>query len=278
MTTKKMSDKKRFIIIFSILLSCVYLLALSGLYFLQEKILFLNVRANTEIVRQLNTLFPNSELFLETKDQNTLHGWYLPKKNTDVLNICFNGNGEEASYTAHFWHQHLQGSIITYNFRGYGKSTGEASQEKLFEDALLIYDDIKTNYPQYKKIYIVGRSLGSGVACYLASKKESDGLLLISAYDSVLNISKNKYPIFPVALCLRHPFDSQKLVPDIDEPIFFIVANRDSLIPPANTLNLFNQCTSKKEIHYVPNAGHNTIFTKPELFEFLKDFYTFVEK
>lgn len=270
-----MSDKKRFAIIFTIILSCTYLLALSGLYFFQENILFLNIKSNPEVVKELKTLFPGSELFLTTKDQNKLHGWHLPKKNTDILNICFNGNGEEASYISYFWHQHLKGAVITYNYRGYGKSTGFAGQEKLCEDSLLIYDSIKTKYPQYKKIFIVGRSLGSGVACYLASKREVDGLLLISPYDSILNISKQKYPIFPVALCLRHPFDSQKFVTNIQKPIFFIVAENDSLIPKQNSLNLFEKCTSKKEIHSVANAGHNSIFNKSELFKYLKDFYIF---
>ncbi|PCJ58789.1 MAG: hypothetical protein COA79_12015 [Planctomycetota bacterium] len=278
MGSKKMSDKKRFLIIFSILLTCVYLLALSGLYFLQEKMIFLNVRTNQETATQLNTLFPKSELFIETEGAISLHGWHLPKKNSEILNICFNGNGDEATQVAYFWHQTLKGAIVTFNYRGYGKSTGKSSQEKLFNDALLIFDTIKAKYPQYKKIYIIGRSLGTGIACHLASKRDCAGLLLISPYDSILNISRQNYPIFPVKLCLRHPFDSQLLADKIEEPTFFIAAKNDSLIPISNSLNLYNQWQSKKEIHYVPNAGHNNIFQKNEFLTFLKDFYIFAEK
>lgn len=277
MSKQKKSNLKIFIKLFSTILFSVYLLATCALYFLQEKMLFLNVKAIPNIIQKLNAKFPQAELFLKTSDDITLHGWHLSKPNTDVLNICFNGNGEEASSTVSFWHQYLKGSVITYNYRGYGKSTGASTQEKLFADALFIYDSIKAKYPQYKKIFLVGRSLGTGIACYLASKRDCEGLLLVSAYDSILNISRQNYPIFPVALCLKHPFDSQKLANKIKAPTFFIVAQRDSLILPSNSLNLYNQWQSKKELHYVPNADHNTIFYQDKFTRLLSDFYTFVE-
>ena len=114
--------------------------------------------------------------------------------------------------------------IITFNYRSYGKSQGVIDEKNIFEDSLKIAKIIQKNYGDF---YLLGFSLGSSVASYVASEHKSKGVFLIGVYDSVAGVAKVKYNI-NLSWLLRYKFDNTKIVKNIDAPTYVFVSKSDT--------------------------------------------------
>ena len=115
--------------------------------------------------------------------------------------------------------------IITFNYRSYGKSQGVIDEKNILEDSLKIAKIIQKNYGNF---YLLGFSLGSSVASYVASKHKSKGVFLIGVYDSVAGVAKVKYNI-NLSWLLRYKFDNTKVVKNIDAPTYVFVSKADTI-------------------------------------------------
>jgi hypothetical protein len=175
------------------------------------------------------------EIVLATADGHRLHGWFVrnSKDTTDApALIYFGGNGEEVSGFALEANELPGVSFALFNYRGYGKSAGDPSEQALFSDALAIYDAVAARPGvDRKRIAVMGRSLGSGVATYLASQRPVAAVVLVTPFDSVAAIARARYPFVLVDLLLKHPFDSLGRAPTIDAPLLALIAGADSVIP-----------------------------------------------
>src|SRR5581483_3606208 len=108
--------------------------------------------------------------------------------------------------------------------RGYGGSSGKASEAALFEDGLTLFDEVQKAHPQ---VEVVGRSLGSGVAVYVASLRPAARLVLVTPYDSIAEIGARQFPFVPVKWLLLDRFESWKYAPQVTAPTLIIAAEHD---------------------------------------------------
>lgn len=198
--------------------------------------------------------------------------------NTLVLNegkeraiLYFGGNGEAVAYNAEafsaiFPHH----TVYLINYRGYGRSTGTPSEAAIYADMLTIYDRLK---PMYSRISLIGRSLGSGVATFVASQKTVDKLVLITPFDSIQHIAQKTYPIFPMSLMLKDKYDSIGRAAAIKANTLMLIAEHDRLVTRAHSDALFN-ALPKSQTHQIviKEAGHNTISNKAAYYKHLGDF------
>jgi hypothetical protein len=150
------------------------------------------------------------------------------------LLLYFGGNADDASAILKYLNPDLDMQVVAFNYRGYGESSGKPSQEAFFSDALAIYD----TYAKDKEVIIMGRSLGTGVATYLASKRPATHVVLITPFDSIRAIAKAKYPYFPIDWLIRHPFESIKYTPQIEAKISVVEVSDDKVVPNIHTANL----------------------------------------
>jgi uncharacterized protein len=236
------------------------------LYFFQDRIIFHPqplLGKSLDIV-QFGVTYKNKSI--------TLHGWKVNSGKKNLL-IYYGGNAEELSTYIAYYKKLEDYTALLINYRGYGKSSGTPSEEALFEDALLIYDQVKDE--GYDKIILVGRSLGSGVAVYVAGKREVDGIILITPYDSILNVAKERYFMFPVSLLLKHPFNSLEYAENIKCPTLMLIAENDEVISHERTDNLINHWKSPIQKIIVAGSDHNSITDFPPCWEesekFMKD-------
>lgn len=143
------------------------------------------------------------------------------------------------------------------HYRGYCGSTGSPSEEALLADALAVYDMVRR---RHDSIVVIGRSLGSAVAVYLAASRPVKGLVLVTPFDSLTAVAARHYPFFPVRLLLRDRFDSRSRAPRVAAPTLILAAERDEVVPRGSTDNLhaaFRPGVAKLVV--VPGAGHNTV-------------------
>lgn len=138
-------------------------------------------------------------------------------------------------------------------------------------------------YIQSKNIIIIGRSIGTGFSCQIASKLDSDikALILISPFTTTKNIvydiSKNiafiKYfAYFIIYLLLAERFDNLSVIQKIKCPLLLIHSNNDVLINSKHTDILFENSLSYKKQKVIVDGDHNKISLK-DISDSIKKFF-----
>jgi pimeloyl-ACP methyl ester carboxylesterase len=177
--------------------------------------------------------------------------------------IYFGGNAEDVALNIPSFSEWLEDyTVYLVNYRGYGGSSGQPTEQGLFADALAVYDQLSG---RHESVSLIGRSLGSGVAIYVSSKREIQRLVLITPYDSIENIARKLFPFLPIKLLLRDKFQSVKRVKDIAAPVLILSAEFDEVIPRANTDALAAALAPEQtKMVVIKAAGHNNIGAYPE--------------
>lgn len=199
-----------------------------------------------------------------------LHGWMLNPGRDKAL-VYFGGNSEMVTHRREFFEEVFRDySVYLFNYRGYGLSQGRPSEAGLCADALAIHDWLSE---RHAAVSAYGRSLGSGVAVYLAAHRPLDKLLLLTPYDSVAEVAQRLYPVFPARWLIRDRFDSAALADRIETPVMIASAEHDREILPAHTLALRARFT-RAPVHYVEIAGaaHSDIVDFPAYRDAVREF------
>lgn len=201
----------------------------------------------------------------------TLRGWRLNPGKHRAL-IYFGGNAErlEAS-RGEFARLFPDRTVYLLSYRGYGASEGRPGEAALFSDALALYADVRARQPQ-APIAVIGRSLGSGVASYLASQRPVERLVLVTPFDGLAEVAQAHYPVFPVRLLMRDRYQSTDHLSRYAGPLLVLRGGRDEVIPPANTDRLLATLTHKPQVIDFPRAGHDDISQDPAYAQALRDF------
>lgn len=236
-------------------------------YLAQDSLIFyrqpLPEARRAEIARR----FPAaSEVAINAADGAKLHGWLVKPHGAEraPLVLYYGGNAEEASHMLEAIGDTVQGDTpgiawLLVNYRGYGASEGSPSQVSLVADALAQYD-YATSLPNIdaQRIFVFGRSLGSGVAVQLAAHRPVRGVILVSPYDSLAAVAKRYYWYLPVDWMLKHRFDSIGAAPQMMQPLLCFIAERDDVIPPEHAERLFAAWAGPKRRVLLGGAEHNT--------------------
>ena len=201
---------------------------------------------------------------LKVKD-GILDGVYLDN-NSHKLIIYFGGNSDDATDFLDIIKDIKEFDAVAFNYRGNALSTGTPSEKALYNDALAIYDSFSKN----KDVYLIGRSLGSGVATFLASKREVKKLLLITPYDSIENIAKEKYPLFPISLLLKYKFNSKNFIEKVKAPIIIFMVKNDKTVSNRRTKNLIKHIRSKYTLKILESTTHADILSNTNFKKELK--------
>jgi pimeloyl-ACP methyl ester carboxylesterase len=146
---------------------------------------------------------------------------------------------------------------LLVSYRGYGGSEGAPSETTITADALRWYDYAVKELGA-TQVIAFGRSLGSGAAVYLASQRNIRAVVLVTPYDSMIEVAKEHYPYLPVRLMLRHPFESIAHAPKLGMPLLCIAAGRDQIIPPVRSKRLFDAWAGPKRWLELEGADHNS--------------------
>lgn len=216
-----------------------------------------------------------AEVSITATDGVRLHGWRVPGGAGPArpLAIYFGGNAEEVSWMLEFGEIFAGWDLALVNYRGYGLSAGKPSQQGLWRDALTIYDHF-ARQPEIDpaRVIVIGRSLGSGVATYLASQRTVRGALLIAPFDSITEVARHLYPFLPVRFVLGDLYDSAALAPSITAPLRMVVASHDEIIPARHSRRLFDLWGGPKEMVTITGAGHNDLQQHREYWQAIRGF------
>ncbi len=180
-----------------------------------------------------------------------------PKQPADGSILIAYGNGSTAIGSSHYADD-IQDiapfDVFILEYPGYEDRAGSPNQTSLFNAAAEALQTLSTNKP----IYLVGESLGSGVASYLAGTYPGkiSGVILISPFNRLAGVAQNHYPILPVWLLLVDRFPSEKYLGNYHGKVGITVDGKDAVVPEKFGLRLYNGYAGLKKLWEFPDGGH----------------------
>jgi pimeloyl-ACP methyl ester carboxylesterase len=183
--------------------------------------------------------------------------------------IYFGGNAEDVSRSLpSFAEAFPDHALYLLHYRGFGDSTGKPTEEDIQHDAVALFDKVRALHAE---VALVGRSLGSGVAIRLASQRPAARLVLVTPYNSILELGQRQFPIFPVRWMLHDKYESWRYAPAIAVPTLVIAAEHDEVIPRWSTEKLIGQFRpGVARVEVIAGTGHNDIGESPEYLRLLR--------
>jgi pimeloyl-ACP methyl ester carboxylesterase len=147
--------------------------------------------------------------------------------------------------------------VFILEYPGYGDRPGSPNESSFFAAA----EEAFQSLPRTTPIYLLGESLGTGVACHLAGAHSNEvaGLLLFAPYNSLVDVAQHHVMILPASLILRDRFESEKYLKNYHGPLAVLVGGNDRVIPEKFGRRLFEGYDGPKQLWKIPGADHNSI-------------------
>ncbi len=188
--------------------------------------------------------------------------WVVPRAGSRAL-VYFGGNAEDVAGNIEMFSAAFPDrSLFLVNYRGYGGSSGQAAEAALFADALAIFDHVRR---EHSDIAVMGRSLGGGVAVLVASERPVEQLVLVTAFDSLVNVARDYVRWLPVGWLLQDRYESASRAPAVSAPVLVVIAGEDEIIPRARSEALVTAfAPGQRQVVVVPGVGHNTLDVSPQ--------------
>lgn len=220
------------------------------------------------------------DVAIESEDGITLSAWYLPAQNpepTTALLYC-HGNAGDIRDWVHAALPFVEAgiSVLVWDYRGYGRSEGEPSEQGLYRDGKAAWQWLQQQAAsEGLPAALLGKSLGSAVAVHIAAtyagaKEDPAALILDSAFTSMREVVAELAPI-PVNL-IPQLYESIKRVPSITCPTLVVHGGRDQLVPLSQARRIYEELTAPKAWRVLEQAGHNDLPAYPQYFQWLLAF------
>lgn len=181
---------------------------------------------------------------------------FRPNSSSKQVVLFFHGNAEDLGHLdqlAQIFNDKGY-SFMSFDYRGYGLSTGKPGEQSNYQDAQFFFDYVKSKGFNNENIIIWGRSIGGGVATYLAEAHEVRLLVIESSFTSAFKVL-TKITLFPF-----DRFNNLERMKNIKVPLLLLHGNDDEIIPAAHGLQLFDAHKGPKEKVVFKGAGHNNLW------------------
>ncbi len=231
-------------------------------YILQPGMMFYPYKELDATPKYWGLAYDNVELV--TSDNIQLHGWYLPADNARQVVLFFHGNGGNISHrgsSLKIFHK-LGLSVLIIDYRGYGLSKGETTEQGLYRDAMAAWQYLR-NQRSYadKDIIVFGRSMGGAVATQLASQVQPGALIIESTFSSVKDMAGRILPLVYKLIYLRYDFNTEVRIKQVRVPVLVMHSPDDDIIPFQFGKKVFTAANTPKEF-YELQGSHNNGFLK----------------
>jgi uncharacterized protein len=177
------------------------------------------------------------DLFLKSSDGVKLHAWFLPanedaSRKEFVLLFC-HGNGGNLTSRPGYYRALLESGVnlLAFDYRGYGLSEGESSEEGTYLDAFAAYDWLRERGFPGNRILVWGESLGGGIASKVASEREVAALVLQNTFTSTPDVGAEWFKFLPVHMLATIHYDTRARLPGIHCPVVIMHSQDDKIIP-----------------------------------------------
>lgn len=221
------------------------------------------------------------DIYLSAANGQRLHAWYLPTQTKALGTILFlHGNAENMSthIKSVFWLPADGFNVFLLDYRGYGRSTGQADIEAAHADVeTAINYLISRGGVDRNALVIFGQSLGGAIAIHAVAHSPHrhliKGLIIESAFSSYRDIAREKLAEFWLTWPFQWPFswlisDRYSPLNSIAKlspiPLIIIQGGRDPIVPEHHVWRLFQVAREPKQLWIEPNMAHIQTLTIPK--------------
>jgi len=228
-----------------------------GIYFFQEKVIFYPEKLSGDYTFSFPQNFEEVNFEVETGVRiNALHF-----KVNNPRGVVFYSHGNAGSlrtwgFISEIFTSH-QYDLLIYDYRGYGKSNGKITEKNLYKDAQFIYNTLKNKYEE-NKIIVYGRSIGTGIASYIAAKNNPSQLILESPYFNLPDLAGKYMPFIPGRL-IKFKFPNDQFFRDISCPIAIFHGTEDEIIYFGSSLRLKELFKPVDRLIAIEGGHHNDL-------------------
>lgn len=199
------------------------------------------------------------DIYFDTEDGKKLNGWFIPAKDSKAVILYNHGNAGNICHRLGIIQMmnKMGVDVFIYDYRGFGKSQGRATEKGTYLDARAAYDYLvsRSDYAG-KNIILYGESIGGAVAIDLALDKKIAALITEAAFTSAKDVAKDVYKFIPVWLFMSIKYDSISKIDKIAVPKLIIHSRDDEIISFSQGQRLFEKAKPPKEFLEM-RGGHN---------------------
>lgn len=236
--------------------------------------------------------FPDEEAHLEVESLDSVEalvidgkagkmsGWLMEcGEDNAPLIIYFGGNKECSALRMKYLSEDRYREVFDgfdfacVDYPGYCDSEGAAGAKSFKQYGLEVYDFLtKERGPD--RVYIMGYSIGTGVANYVASKRDCDGLVLLAPYSNGSDLYNTVCNIFhgPLTLLVGFKMDSDDYAGSIELKPLILAAGEDEVIPWKCAERLSGSYPNGSDFVLIDGIGHSNIWTNEQALELIKKY------
>lgn len=237
----------------------IYLVLAGALYLFQDQLIYQRVPLETNSVFHFDQPFEEFNIpVTENIHLNAL--LFRADSSAKKLIIYFHGNRDNlqrwGNYAEDF--TSIGYDILMIDYRGYGKSDGDPSEEALYHDSKLVWDWAQQNLP-HEAYLLYGRSLGSAVAAELATRVNPSLLLLETPFDELRGTPYTGVREWLGLFGSKHRFPNLEFIPRIKCRIVVFHGTDDWVVPMSSAAALKPLLKKEDEFYTVQGASHNNL-------------------
>jgi fermentation-respiration switch protein FrsA (DUF1100 family) len=243
-----------------------YGLLIGVVYFMQSRMLYLpGVPGRTPTMTPIDVGMDYQDVFIETADEVTVHGWFVAGRSSQVL-LFFHGNAGNISHRLDSIRQFvdLGLSVLIIDYRGYGQSGGRTTERGIYRDTDAAWRYLTEDRGiSASDIVIFGRSLGASAASWLAAHHQPRALIVESSFTSVPDIAQELYPWLPARWLSRFSHATRDYVRDVRCPVLVAHSRDDEIIPFHHGEAIFAAANEPRTLLAL-RGTHNDAFLRDE--------------
>lgn len=244
----------------TIVFTLIYCSVGIALYHLQEKFLFHPDALPHDFKFKFSFPFKEVNIAMSKTDTLNLVQFFPADSLSKGVVIYFHGNSgnliKYAKYVSNFTKYGYQVWIPDYPT--FGKTTGKLTEENMYAQAKEVYKLAHSKFAA-DSIFVYGKSLGSGVAAYIAANEDCAALILETPYYSIPDLFRNYAPIYPVERMSHFKFPVGEYLKEVKRPVMVFHGTSDETIPYSEAAKLKKVLKPGDEFIAVQNGTHNNL-------------------
>lgn len=249
----------RKLLIALIVISLPYALFSLFMYSIQDKIMFQPEVLPPDYNFSFNGDY--EEVNLKTEEGITLNSVHFKVPDAKGFILYYHGNAGNLSRWGNIVQRYVDMGyeVLVMDYRGYGKSTGNPSEEGLYKDAQLFYDYAKEHVDE-SQLIVYGRSLGTALATKMAAVNNPDRLILETPFYSIKDVANTRFRYLPIQWLLKYSFPSFSYASRVHCPTLIVHGTEDVIVPFTSGERLYKEfIPTQTTFVSIPDGHHNNL-------------------
>jgi hypothetical protein len=247
-----------------IVITLIYCSIGIALYHLQEKFLFHPVTLSQNFQFKFDVPFKEVNIPMNKTDAVNMIQFLPADPAIKGVVLYFHGNSDNViRYEKNAEIFTKKGyEVWIPDYPTYGKTTGELTEENMYLQAKEVYKLAHSKFSS-DSIFVYGKSLGTGVASYIAAKEKCAALILETPFYSIPSLFSTYAPIYPTSRMSHFKFPVGEYLGEVTEPVLIFSGTSDKVIPYRNAAKLKKVLKKGDEFITLQNGTHNNVTSFP---------------